>query len=915
MEPLIEGLTMAEIFVGSIAVGVVPDLRGFNDRMRSELVPAANNIGREMGQAIAKGIADSLNIGRTIRDAVVRDARTIATAGTDAGRLFAVGFKNKFDAELRGYNPKVKVDVSADTTAARAEIARLSGVITERVRTVGGGGVGVPGRTSSGGGGGSSGLGITAGQAIGIGSLALVAGGGLGIVPALVAASAGIASFGALAYPTIHGISSAMQQVTTDTNAYDRATTKAGKNTALAHIKADLAGLSPAQRFTVTQIQALNKEFDKLAKTFAPTALEVFNDGLKLANSLLPILMRFGIEAGMAIHSLLREMTKFTQTQGFKDFINTMAGMSGPAIIAIGDAIGHLAVAIGKLLLALISPGSLSVFTGIVDALAWSLVALGNAYAFLTKHVNPGILHDIGMGILAIYVATKLAAIGMALWKNAIVVWTVVTKIAAAVQWLFNAAMDANPIGLVILAIAALALATYELVKHWKAVTEFFKTMWHGAQIAWGIAWSYFSGLVKRGTSYVASQLGVMQHEIAHDFDTIRHTIAHVWDLIYQDTVGKVIRLHQWIQRQINILFHNISGIYDQIRHAISTAWDTVWNNTVGRTKRGVQDVINTFVGLKNWVTNFFSGAIHWLVNAGRDIMTGLWNGIKSVWNDVASWFKGMPHAILHALGIASPPLWSIGAGKNIMQGILRGLAHGVSDVKGFFVGLARDITGPLKAVWGGLMGVGKGIWHAIFGGGSGVKQWAGTVAQALGMLGLPLSLSGDVLYQMQTESAGNANAINLTDINAQLGDPSKGLMQVIGATFQMWHVPGTSWNIYDPLANIAAALNYAQHGKGFGTGMGQIGSGHGYDQGGLWPHGTFGWNLSGGTELVLNQNQLMAYAAGQASLHSAALNTGPVYNAHFDSLTGAAIEGHVRTAYQAMSLHHGYLNRQGRRN
>ncbi|MBQ1093971.1 transglycosylase SLT domain-containing protein [Streptomyces sp. B93] len=59
-------------------------------------------------------------------------------------------------------------------------------------------------------------------------------------------------------------------------------------------------------------------------------------------------------------------------------------------------------------------------------------------------------------------------------------------------------------------------------------------------------------------------------------------------------------------------------------------------------------------------------------------------------------------------------------------------------------------------------------------------------------------------------ESSGNPNAINDWDINAINGVPSKGLLQVIPPTFQAYHVPGTSWNIYDPVANITAAANYA---------------------------------------------------------------------------------------------------------
>ncbi|MFF2366902.1 transglycosylase SLT domain-containing protein [Streptomyces sp. NPDC058122] len=59
-------------------------------------------------------------------------------------------------------------------------------------------------------------------------------------------------------------------------------------------------------------------------------------------------------------------------------------------------------------------------------------------------------------------------------------------------------------------------------------------------------------------------------------------------------------------------------------------------------------------------------------------------------------------------------------------------------------------------------------------------------------------------------ESSGNPMAINDWDINAINGIPSKGLLQVIPPTFKAYHVAGTSWDIYNPVANITAAANYA---------------------------------------------------------------------------------------------------------
>jgi hypothetical protein len=74
---------------------------------------------------------------------------------------------------------------------------------------------------------------------------------------------------------------------------------------------------------------------------------------------------------------------------------------------------------------------------------------------------------------------------------------------------------------------------------------------------------------------------------------------------------------------------------------------------------------------------------------------------------------------------------------------------------------------------------------------------------------GIPGTYDG-IHRNIMRESSGNPYAINNWDINAVNGTPSKGLLQVIDPTFQAYHVPGTSWDPYDPVANITAACNYA---------------------------------------------------------------------------------------------------------
>jgi SLT domain-containing protein len=147
----------------------------------------------------------------------------------------------------------------------------------------------------------------------------------------------------------------------------------------------------------------------------------------------------------------------------------------------------------------------------------------------------------------------------------------------------------------------------------------------------------------------------------------------------------------------------------------------------------------------------------------------------------------------------------------------------------------------------------------------AGVNQWKSVVLQALALNGLPASLLNQVLYQMQTESGGNPNAQNNWDSNAAAGDPSRGLLQTIGTTFAAYHVAGTSENIFNPLANVAAAINYAKHEYGptlMSDGMG-LGSGHGYSAGGILPEKIIGLGMQSGSPYSFGSGEW----AGPASL------------------------------------------------
>lgn len=140
------------------------------------------------------------------------------------------------------------------------------------------------------------------------------------------------------------------------------------------------------------------------------------------------------------------------------------------------------------------------------------------------------------------------------------------------------------------------------------------------------------------------------------------------------------------------------------------------------------------------------------------------------------------------------------------------------------------------------------------YSGPAGVEKWRNTVLSALDLTGQNSNLVDTTLRRMNQESGGDWRAINNWDINAANGTPSKGLMQVIDPTFASYRNRSLSSDIYDPLSNIVASMNYtiSRYGS-LGAGYNQAG---GYDNGGWMMPGERGMNFSRTPEPVFTGDQ-----------------------------------------------------------
>jgi hypothetical protein len=99
------------------------------------------------------------------------------------------------------------------------------------------------------------------------------------------------------------------------------------------------------------------------------------------------------------------------------------------------------------------------------------------------------------------------------------------------------------------------------------------------------------------------------------------------------------------------------------------------------------------------------------------------------------------------------------------------------------------------------------------------VTRWANMVEDVMVEQGIPDEYLEGILAQIQQESGGDPKAVNGYDSNALNGDPSKGLLQVIGSTYQAYALAGHEDLKYQdvPYPNVSAALSYVKDSHGMG--------------------------------------------------------------------------------------------------
>lgn len=410
---------------------------------------------------------------------------------------------------------------------------------------------------------------------------------------------------------------------------------------------------------------------------------------------------------------------------------------------------------------------------------------------------------------------------------------------------------------------------------------------WAGIQNILRGAWQIIQGVISAALNAVLSLFGTSTSQISANWNnfwnSVHTTAVNLWNNVNNFLTGALNNFKGFWSG----VWNGVVGDFNSILGRITGIASGIWNMVTGAFRSGVNSVVNLINGLVDDVDKVLgflhiallprvpllaAGGVLALAGGGTVGAGFTTNGPMAI---VGEGNPNHPEYVIPTdpahRGNALALYQALGAQLMASGGILSTVEGWVSDSvigsavdklvniipAGMFHNIAAGVGHQIVDAVKGMITKAQQAFSAPFTGSGAVKDW---IEQAIKLTGTPESWAGPLSVLIGRESGGNPNAINRTDSNAAAGHPSQGLMQTIPSTFNAYHQPGTSWNITDPVANIAAGINYikARYGSIFNVQQANPNlPPKGYDAGGLLPTGlSMVRNGTGRPERVLNATQ-----------------------------------------------------------
>lgn len=226
-------------------------------------------------------------------------------------------------------------------------------------------------------------------------------------------------------------------------------------------------------------------------------------------------------------------------------------------------------------------------------------------------------------------------------------------------------------------------------------LSPFIETTWKNIGVVVTTIWELMKNSIQTNIDAIAGIVKAVMQIITGDWSGAWESIKGVAETVWNGMVnaGKII---------FDGFAQILSNIWNAIKSAASSAWEalkssvlSIINNIVSGAQSAWDTMVGAVTNLVSIITGIFNGL--WnidLAGAGRAIMDGFLNGLKSAWGAVTDFVGGIASWIADHKGpIEYDRKLLIPAGKAIMESLDEGLTNKFEAVKDTVSGMASEIN------------------------------------------------------------------------------------------------------------------------------------------------------------------------------------------------------------------------------
>ena len=249
--------------------------------------------------------------------------------------------------------------------------------------------------------------------------------------------------------------------------------------------------------------------------------------------------------------------------------------------------------------------------------------------------------------------------------------------IIAQVRDAFMPAMDSLGGALTDLAVAVMPIVEVALQTVGPFIAE---VVGYFVDFATTIA-TYLTPIVQGFADFISAVMPVIQGV----FQAVMPVVSAITKGAFSQIKNVITTVMGAVQSVIDIALAVINGDWGAAWEGIKSLFSDVWEGIKNGAKIGVDTVVNVVKGVKDSIVGFFSNAGEWLIDAGKSILHGLWDGISGALGWLGDQLAGIGDFIVQHKG---PPSYDavmlVENGELIMGGLLDGMTRGWGDVEDF---------------------------------------------------------------------------------------------------------------------------------------------------------------------------------------------------------------------------------------